>query len=230
MKVVLFDIDGTILLSDGAGKRAINSALLEIFGTVGPGDYWFDGKTDRQIVREMMRAEGFDDELIDQRMDALLDLYLEHLARELQSPAHFPKLFAGVPELLDSLEEREDVVLGLLTGNLEKGAHSKLQRVGVDPRRFRLGAFGSDHEHRTELPGIAHARAMQFLKADIHGSAVVVIGDTPADILCGRGIGARAIGVATGRFSIEQLSEYSPAAVFQDLCATDAVVKAICDD
>ena len=230
MKIVLFDIDGTLLLSDGAGRRAIHAALRESFGSVGPADLWFDGKTDRQIVRELMRAEGHDDDRIDERMDQLLENYLVHLDRELRSPEHYPLVFAGVVELLEALEAREDVVLGLLTGNLERGAAAKLRRVGLDPARFSVGAFGSDHEHRTELPGIAQKRACQLLGCEVAGASVVVIGDTPADVLCGRGIGARSIGVATGRYDVGQLAAHGAHAVFPDLTATSAVVGAILHD
>jgi phosphoglycolate phosphatase-like HAD superfamily hydrolase len=230
MKLVLFDLDGTILLTDGAGRRAIHAALRESFGSVGPADHWFDGKTDPQIIRELMRAEGHEDHIINQRMEALLDRYLHHLEQELQSPSHNPVLLAGAGTLLDVLEERDDVMLGLLTGNLERGAHFKLLRVGVAPDRFRVGAFGSDHEQRSELPAIAQQRAGRLLGSEVAGSSVVVIGDTPADVLCGRGIGARGIGVATGRYSVEQLASHGASAVFQSLELTDAVMEAILAD
>jgi len=228
-KLVLFDIDGTILWTDGAGRRAIHAALTEVFGTTGPASYWFDGKTDRQIVRDLMRLEGHGDAHIDEQMDALLDRYAGYLARELANPDHAaPKLYDGVERLLDALEARDDVVLGLLTGNLEVGARAKLRAVGIDPDRFRVNAFGSDHELRPELPAIAQRRAREILGIDVPGAAVVVIGDTPADIECGRGIGARAIAVATGRYGVEELAEHGPAAVFADLTDTAAVVAAIC--
>ena len=126
----------------------------------------------------------------------------------------------GVCELLDALEERDDVVLGLLTGNLEAGARAKLSSAGIDPDRFEVGAYGSDHELRGELPAVAQRRAREELGLDIAGADVVVIGDTPADLHCGRGIGARAIGVATGHYSVDELSQHQPAAVFADLSNT----------
>ena len=227
MKLVLFDIDGTLLWTDGAGRRAIHDALMEVFGSTGPADHWFDGKTDRQIVRELMRLDGHDDAWIDARMDELLDKYAANLARELAAPGHVPKLYDGVPELLDALEARDDIMLGLLTGNLEVGAMGKLRAVGVDPARFRVGAYGSDHEHRPELPAIAQRRACRMLGIELHGRDVIVIGDTPADIACGRSIGARAIGVATGRYGVDELHAHGPAAVFADLTDTSAVVDAI---
>ncbi|MFL5574456.1 MAG: HAD family hydrolase [Gemmatimonadaceae bacterium] len=227
MKLVLFDIDGTILWTDGAGRRAIHRALTEVFGGTGPESYWFDGKTDRQIVRDLMRLDGHADEHIDARMDALLDRYVTYLERELARPEHRPQLFAGVEALLDTLEARNDVLLGLLTGNLERGARVKLAAVGIDPDRFTVNAFGSDSEHRPELPAVAQRRARERLGLDVSGGAVVVIGDTPADVDCGRSIGARAIAVATGRYGVEELATHRPAAVFRDLTDTDAVVRAI---
>ena len=227
MRIVLFDIDGTLLWSDGAGRRAIHAALREVFGSIGPEGHRFDGKTDKQIVRELMRHEGHDDAHIDARMDALLVRYVEQLHRELRNPEHIPTRLPGVPEILDALEARDDVTLGLLTGNVGEGAEAKLRAVGIDPSRFLVSAFGSDHEHRPELPAIARRRAGELLGVDVPGDRVVVIGDTPADVTCGREIGARAIGVATGRYSVDELASYGAHAVFRDLTNTSAVVQAI---
>jgi phosphoglycolate phosphatase len=227
VKLVLFDIDGTLLLTDGAGRRAIHRALIEVFGSTGPTDHWFDGKTDPQIVRELMRLVGHADDHIDGRMQTLLDLYVAHLREELCAPGHELRVMPGVPALLDALGQRDDVALGLLTGNLALGARAKLQAVGIDPNRFLVGAYGSDHELRPELPAIAQRRASERLGVEIPGRNVIVIGDTPADVQCGRAIGARAIGVATGRFSTEALASHGAAAVFEDLSDTDAVIDAI---
>jgi phosphoglycolate phosphatase len=227
VRLVCFDIDGTILTAAGAGRRAIHAALREVFGTIGPADYWFDGKTDRQIVRDLMRAEGFSDAVIDERMEALLERYLMHLATELQRPGHSPRVHAGIMDLLDALGDRSDVTLGLLTGNLEAGARAKLSAVAIDPDRFVIGAFGSDHELRPELPAIALRRGSAMLGLDLPGDSLVVIGDTPHDITCGRSIGARAIGVATGRYGVDELRSYGAAAVFSDLSNTATVVACI---
>ena len=229
MKLVLFDIDGTLLRSDGAGRRAINRALREVFGSTGPSDYWFDGKTDPQIVRDLMRLDGHDDGRIDTDMRRLLDRYVECLHEELTAPGFRAAPLPGVPELLDRLEEREDVIVGLLTGNIEPGARAKLDAVGIGFERFRVGAFGSDHEHRPELPAIAQQRTRDQLGLHVEGAAMVVIGDTPADVNCGKALGARAIGVATGRFTVDELMRHGPAAVFDDLTRTDDVVKVIVD-
>jgi phosphoglycolate phosphatase len=225
--VVLFDIDGTLLWSDGAGRRAIQAALREVFGGIGPAEHRFDGKTDRQIVRELMTHDGHDRDTIDARMDRVLDRYVSELHGALRDPAHPPQRLPGVAELLDALDTRDDVVLGLLTGNVAPGADAKLRAVGIDPARFRVAAFGSDHEHRPELPAIARERAERLLGTSVGGERFVVIGDTPADMTCGRGIGARAIGVATGRYTVAELLSHGADAAFRDLTDTSAVVTAI---
>jgi phosphoglycolate phosphatase-like HAD superfamily hydrolase len=226
-RLVLFDIDGTILWTDGAGRRAVFNALEEHFGRTGPAEHRFDGKTDPQIVRELMRHAGVDEAAIDARIVEVLDRYFSLLEEELAAADHTEHVFPGVLELLDALEARDDVVLGLLTGNIRSGAHAKLSAVGIAPERFVVGAFGSDHHHRPELPEIARRRAEETLGHPVRGSDVVVIGDTPADVACGTGIGARAIAVATGRYSVEELRACRAAAVFPDLRDTEAVVRAI---
>lgn len=227
MNLVLFDIDGTLLLSDGAGRRAIMRALTDVYGATGPSDYHFDGKTDPQIVRELMRLAGLADDRIDAGMTQLFERYVACLHEELRAPGHRPYALPGVPALLDALEREADVILGLLTGNLRRGAEAKLGAVGLAANRFRVGAYGSDHEQRPELPAVALSRARAELGIDLLGAHIIVIGDTPADLTCGVGVGARAIGVATGRFSVADLTEHDPMAVFEDLTDTGSVVRAI---
>jgi phosphoglycolate phosphatase-like HAD superfamily hydrolase len=202
-------------------------ALTEVFGSTGPEGYWFDGKTDRQIVRDLMRLEGHGDAHIDARVDDLLARYIGYLEQEMAGRENPPRVYDGVVELLDALGARDDVTLGLLTGNVEAGARIKLEAVGIAFDRFKANAFGSDHELRPELPAIAQRRAAEYLGFDVPGSSVVVIGDTPADVACGRGIGARAIAVATGRFGVAELAAHAPAAVFETLADTAAVMDAI---
>ena len=227
MKLVLFDIDGTILWSDGAGRRAMQRALKNAFGSSGSTDYRYDGKTDMQIVRDLMRMAGHEDEIIDARIAALLDEYVQRLRVELATGTTQVRRFDGVLELLEALDARSDRTVGLLTGNIEVGAHEKLRAVGIDPLRFTVCAFGSDHEVRGELPAIAQRRAREALGLNVAGDAIVIIGDTPEDIDCTRAIGARAIAVATGRYSVEELAAHRPVAVFPDLADTDAVMRAI---
>ena len=226
-RLVLFDIDGTLLHSHGAGRRAMEAALLQHFGTTGSTAYRYDGKTDRQIVRDLMRGEGFDDATIDARLPQLLDAYVVGLRHELAQPHTRVEALAGVGPLLDALVHRSHCVVGLLTGNLEPGAQHKLAAAGIAFERFALGAYGSDHEIRSELPAVAQRRARERLGFELAGDAMIIIGDTPADIQCGRPVGARSIAVATGHYSVEALAEHRPNAVFPDLADTGAVLHAI---
>jgi phosphoglycolate phosphatase-like HAD superfamily hydrolase len=224
---VLFDIDGTLLSTRGSGKRAMQAALVAHFGTRGADSYRYDGKTDRQIARELMRGEGFSDAEIDARMPAVIEMYLEGLQNELAAGPQSIRVHPGVRELLDALDRRDDVTMGLLTGNVEHGAKVKLDVAQLGPHRFRVGAYGSDHERRDELPAIARSRASALLRREIRGESVVIVGDTPNDISCGRGICARAIAVATGSYTVDALASHAPAAVFGDFTATEDVVEAI---
>jgi len=226
-RLVLFDIDGTLLHSHGAGRRAMETALAGVFGSTGATHYRYDGKTDRQIVRELMRGEGHDDAWIDERMPAVLDAYIEALQQELAHPGARVDAMIGVMELLQAMQVVAHHVVGLLTGNLEPGARHKLTAAGIAVDQFRVGAYGSDHELRDELPAIAQRRARETLGTEFRGEDLVIIGDTPSDIRCGRTVGARAIAVATGHFSVDDLAAHDPAAVFADLSDTDAVLHAI---
>jgi phosphoglycolate phosphatase len=227
MRLVLFDIDGTLLSSEGIGRTAMRRALGSIFGSPGNPAYRYDGKTDRQIVRDVMRLEGHSDEYIDSQMEKLIETYLEGLRENAKSGNFNVRPLEGVAELLDALEPRKDVVLGLLTGNVEPGARTKLTAAGINPDRFHINAFGSDSEHRPELPAIAQRRASERLGLDIERGRMVVIGDTPADIACGRSLGAKAIGIASGHYTVEQLQEHDPYAVFPSLANTQQVLESI---
>ena len=227
MRLVLFDIDGTLLNSGGMGRVAMQRALGLVFGSPGNPSYRYDGKTDKQIVRDVMRLEGHSDEHIDGRMEKLIDTYLDGLRDGAKSGKFNVRPLEGVVPLLDVLETRGDVILGLLTGNVETGARIKLKAAGIDPDRFRVNAFGSDHEHRPALPAIAQRRAGETLGLDIAGDRLVVIGDTPADIDCGRSLGVKAIAVASGHYTVEQLQAHNPYAVFSSLKYTDEVLESI---
>lgn len=229
MRVVLFDIDGTLLRSDGAGRRAMEAALETIFGTPGPASYRYDGKTDKLIVREAMRLEGIDDATIDARMEEVLTLYLVGLHRGLAEYSPRPYALPGVSELLDEVEDADDLVLGLLTGNVLPGAQAKLRAVEIAPERFQVGAYGSDHEDRPMLPPIAQARASALLGRDIPGDRLIIIGDTPADVHCGRGVGARAIAVATGGYTMDELAAHAPAGLVPDLSNTAQLLEMMRD-
>jgi len=227
-KLVLFDIDGTLLWTDGAGRRAIRQALVDEMGTAGPIDeYRFGGKTDPQIVRELMTAAGHPHATSPDYLDAVCRRYISLLARELEAHAGAIRVYEGVTALLDALETRGDALLGLLTGNLAAGAELKLRAAGLDPARFRVGAFGSDSAERPELPPIAIRRAVPLLGRRAEGNDVVIIGDTPADMTCGRSVGARAIGVATSSYSTAELVGAGGFAAFASFRNVEPVVAAI---
>ena len=230
--VVLFDIDGTLLASGGVGRRAFEGAMGARIGAVmarGTPDYRYDGKTDRQIGRDLLRLAGHTDDAIDEMLDDIIADYLVRLREELATGASNVRVHTGILALLDALEARDDAVVGLLTGNVVDGAVLKLTAAGIAPQRFAVGAFGSDHELRPELPAIAQRRAAALLGCEVPGRAIVIIGDTPADVHCGRGIGARAIAVATGHFSVAELASHAPHAVFADFSDIDAALRAIFD-
>lgn len=226
MRVVCFDIDGTLIWTDGAGRRAIHRALLQILGTAGPIEtFRFDWRTDGEIVTRLAEAAGLrpDAELVAR----VLERYVAMLEEELARRGHRTTVLPGVTQILGALEARRDCVLGLVTGNVVAGARLKLGSAGIDPARFRVGAFGTDSQARPELPSIAQQRASELLGRPVPGSDLVIIGDTPADVQCGRGIGARAIGVGTAAYTAEQLIAAGADAAFSDLSDVTAVMEAI---
>ena len=227
-RLVLFDIDGTLVWSAGAGRSAIHEALLAEMGSAGPIDgYRFDGKTDPQIVVELMTAAGHPDAESPTHIDAVCRRYLELLRVEIEQRRDGIRVYPGVRKVLAELEARDDTVVGLLTGNLEGGAQLKLSAAGIEPGRFQVGAFGSDSPVRAELPAIAAARAVPLVGRELEGEQIVIIGDTPADMTCGNVIGARAIGVATGRHSTNELLAAGGYAAFEDFADTEPVLDAI---
>lgn len=231
-RLVLFDIDGTLLHSRGAGRRAITRALVgaDVSAPAAFEAVRFDGKTDPQIVVELLEAAGDPGPHPPERITAVCERYLAHLEDELREGRLHTTVLPGVFELLAALEAEASVLLGLLTGNLSAGAALKLRSGGIEPARFAVGAYGSDSAHRPDLPAIAARRAEPHFGRMPWGSEVVIIGDTPADVTCGRAIAARAIGVATGAYPAPELASAGAHAVFSDLSPTDDIVAAILGD
>ncbi len=226
-RLVLFDIDGTLLAADGAGKRAFHAAVRETFGDFAtPPGYAFAGRTDPQIARDLLRGVGHTEKAIDAGLATLFERYLERLEHEVSRVAVRP--LPGVLALLTRIEAiGEPVVLGLLTGNVREGAEIKLRAAGIDPDRFRVGAFGSDHHARPELPLVAVDRAEALTGRRYRDKEIVIIGDTPLDISCGAHLGVRTLAVATGTHSIEELRRCGPDHAFDDLRDADSVWEAI---
>jgi len=226
-KLVLFDIDGTLLSTDGAAGRAFEAAMIEVFGTAGPiGEVSFAGKTDPQIAHELLAGAGMSRDAVAPRLPELWRHYLERLDGALREGTL--TVYPGVHEFLDLVERRAgDALMGLLTGNIEQGARCKLDACGLGFERFRVGVFGSDSEDRNAMPFLAARRAEALVGTRYAGDDVVIVGDTPADIACGRSFGARTVAVATGTYSRDQLHACSPDHLFDTLEEGDAVWHAI---
>jgi phosphoglycolate phosphatase-like HAD superfamily hydrolase len=231
MRLVLFDIDGTLLWTDGAGRRAIHRALLAEAGTAGPIDtYRFDGKTDPQIVRELLTLAGHPDATAPGLIAAVCGSYVEALRDELDQAPDGTRLMPGVAVLLSALQAHEragQAMVGLLTGNVKAGADLKLRAAGVEPVRFAVGAYGSDSGRRAELPPIAAQRAADLTGTPFEGADLVIIGDTPDDVACGRPMGARSVAVATGYYNTTALRAAGAMHVFESLADTAAVLDAL---
>ncbi len=223
-RLILFDIDGTLLSTNGAARRAFERALLEVYGTAGPIDsHRFDGKTDPQIARELLNAAGFADAHIDRHLARLFERYLDGMRAEIAQPGYSTLVYPGVRDVLEALIARDDVVVGLLTGNIVAGADVKLRSARLHSY-FTFGAFGSDAEERAALPAIAVQRAQEHTGAEFRGKDVVIIGDTPSDVSCGQALGVFAMGVCTGRHSRDQLLAEGADIVLEDLADTARVL------
>ena len=226
MRLYLFDVDGTLVSAKGAGRRAIAQALQEVYGASGPYEtYDMRGKTDLQIVSDLMAGAGISERLVAERLGQFFSRYVETLEVELQGGV---ELLPGISELVRRLHESPEAVVGLLTGNIEAGARIKLASAGLLPY-FKVGAYGSDDPDRTKLPALAARRAEALLGEPVHPRRVVVIGDTPLDIHCARVFGARAVAVATGQHGMEELAAHNPDALFPDFSDVPRVLSALRD-
>ncbi|MGB1779706.1 MAG: HAD family hydrolase [Longimicrobiales bacterium] len=220
-RIILFDIDGTLLWG-GPAKSAFVDAMNETYGT--PGDIEnvsFAGKTDPQIARELLHSSGVPHDEIARGLDDLFRRYLTYL--EARLPENPVTVLPGVPELLDALAGHDDVGVGLLTGNVADGARLKLSSGGLWGR-FDFGSFGSDHEHRDELPSIAVARARELWGEVVTAEHAIVVGDTPRDVQCGKAGGTRTMAVVTGSFTVDELRVHDPDHVLEDFSSTTAVL------
>lgn len=226
MRLFLFDVDGTLVSARGAGRLAMGRALGAVYGATGPvASYDFRGKTDPQIVFDLMTAAGLSLPQVEERIGHFYDRYVEDLRAEIERLGGVA-LMPGVGELVTQLSREADTLVGLLTGNIEAGARVKLQPTGLLPH-FRLGAYGSDHVERSRLPAIAVRRAEALAGATIGPERVVVVGDTPLDIACARAFGAQAVSVATGGHGLEELARDRPDLLFADFADVGAVVAAL---
>jgi phosphoglycolate phosphatase len=212
MRLILFDIDGTLIDSGGAGVRALDLAMKELFAVENAFQgISMAGKTDTQIIREGLVKHDLS---TDRTIDAVINAYLRYLAQEINNDRKHVK--PGIYEILVELQTLSNVGMGLLTGNLEKGARIKLEPFGLN-EYFPSGAFGSDDENRNNLLPIAVKRFEKLSQMQIQISECIVVGDTPRDVECAHIYGAICIGVATGPYSYDVLVEAGADHVLKDL-------------
>lgn len=225
-RLVLFDIDETMIYSDGVGRRAMEAALNKVFDRkIDATGHPMSGKTDPQICYEILLALGYSKDEVDSKMPHAFSIYVELLEAEISKANGF-RLHKGVLELLHKLEARADCHLGLLTGNIEKGARLKLTPFELNSF-FVFGAFGCDSADRLHLPLFAHKRAEEVFGKEFSKDEIVIIGDAVNDILCAQGYGIRCIITATGRTTKETLAELKPDYLFDSLENTDEIIEAI---
>lgn len=226
MRLILFDIDGTLLRDGMASKIAFARALRETFRTTGPIEgFRFAGMTDPQCVTEIMRLAGIEEDTIHARREECLRRYVDLLGPEMRRHED-AVLFPGVRELLERLNKLDGVLVGLLTGNVLRGAELKLRRWNLESY-FRFGAYGDDHEDRAVLAQIALEKARSLAGRRFTGAETTVIGDTPKDVACARGIGARAVVVATGSVDRAALAACEPDALLDSFEDHETALRAL---
>jgi phosphoglycolate phosphatase len=222
-RLLLFDIDGTLINSAGAGVQALISTLAERFGIQDDlSDIEIAGVTDSGIVVSILNKHKIP--ATHENITAFLDSYVHFLSLEL--PRRKGKLLPGVLELLEKLKSRKHLVLALLTGNVSRGAQLKLEHYGVW-HFFEFGAFADDHQDRNQLGPFARARAKEKHGREFSAAEIDVIGDTPRDIACGKALGARTIAVATGTWSRDRLAKHGPDFLIDDLSDVDRLINTL---
>ena len=222
MHIILFDIDGTLLHSGGAGQAGIERALELAFGVTAPTDgIPTAGRTDRAIGQDLIRFHGLEES--DAAHARLREMYLRVLPSEITNRTGV--VYPGVRELLARLSTRNDVRMGLLTGNYREAAWLKLRHYDL-AEHFAFGGYGDEHADRDDVARQALAMAAeQHAPQTIDPGQLWVIGDTPADVRCGRAIGARVIAVATGAYSIAELAKSEPDHLFGDFSNVESVLS-----
>lgn len=212
MNICLFDIDGTLLASGGAGKLALETALVEEFAIPLCAQVPYSGRTDRAIVRDLFEHHAIEE--TPANLERLFGGYLRRLPGCLQKMQG--RVLPGIAPLLTLLKEREHVAVGLLTGNVRAGAKVKLGHFGLF-EHFGFGGFGDDHFDRDDVAREALAAVRRHVHPEVNGDRIWVIGDTPLDVRCARAIGARVVAVATGIHTLEELAVAGPDLALQDL-------------
>ena len=228
MRIVLFDIDGTILTTGNGGREAFARALSEAAGRpIVPDGYAFVGRTDPQIARDILAGHGVEGDELENAIPTTIRLYLRYF-EQVMPRLRTARLLPGVQDLLEALAACSGVHVALLTGNVLQGARLKLDLFGLTHFfNFALSCFGSDDADRYRLPPLAIERARNALEIDVRPADLVLVGDSEHDVLCARAVGARSVAVGTGWTSIQVLRALRPDVLLKDLSDTDIVVKVI---
>ena len=225
-RILLFDIDGTLLNPADIGRTCFRRALEDVYGITPKIDgYDLAGKTDWLILTDLMRAAGIEDEEIDAHREAAFTAYSHHV--EVAAPAFNMHLLPGVEVLLDHLSDSPDFIMGLVTGNVREAVPHKLRKVGINPGIFKFGAFGNEHPDRNTLPALALYRLSQMLGSQPEPETAIIIGDTPLDIACARHAGVKELAVTTGHFDREALAAHQPDYLLDDLSDLDQVMDVL---
>lgn len=223
MKIILFDIDGTLIHSGGSGLHGMNLAFEEVWGVAnGLKGVALSGRTDVLILQEALQRQrlGWQPE----KVELFKERYFIHLAQDMKRPRAARRLMPGFPELLQRLRAMPHVHLGLLTGNWRQSAEIKLAHFDLW-QYFEFGAFADDESDRNKLVPHAIRRAQERYGISVARDRVYVIGDTPHDIACARPHGAVAIAVATGEYSPAELRAHGPDHLFEDFSSLAAVLE-----
>jgi phosphoglycolate phosphatase len=226
-KLILFDIDGTLLVIDTLADMAFRATTKEVYGVeCSFKEINYAGMTDPRILEEVLKLRGIDDATIRNRYDEAIETYCAYFDHFASGNSYHVTVHPGVIQLLTALEQIPAMRIAILTGNLEYTGWKKLELAGLK-HHFSFGAFGSDSKVRSELVGIAIERAKAKYGVTFRNKNIVIIGDSPHDVLCGKPYGVTSIAVATGHFSEEELKRYEPDYVFRDLGDYEQVLEAI---
>ncbi len=222
-KLLLWDIDGTLISTGRAGEFALEDAIrTTLHSDPDLSGIEIAGRTDRAIAMQILKKYGREPSI--ESVAGFLDGYLAALAQRLPQRRPHGTVYAGIIEILEEARRRPDIAQGLLTGNIRRGAHLKLEHYNVF-HYFEFGAFADDHHDRNRLPPFARARAEAIYQISFPPETIFVIGDTPHDVACGKAVGAHTIGVATGRFSVDDLVRAGAHVAFPDLADTAAFFR-----
>jgi len=221
-KLLLFDIDGTLITTDSAGRHALELSFMECIGKdISQVDFNLCGRTDKGIITELL--ERFNIDINEEIIDSIIYYYLEFLPYELEI-AQNAFVFKGVLPLLETLINHNNYKLALLTGNIEDGAYKKLDYFGLK-KFFNTGGFGDDHIDRNEIFPIAYKRCVRFFEREFAKNDIIVIGDSPKDIECAVKNGLKSLIVGTGLSDNENLFKLKPTAFIKDFSNLENTMK-----